>query len=552
MIGSRLLVRAVAAVSFSVTVAGCGGGGTVTSPAPLPASGGGGAAAPAPGASPIIAASASPAPSAAASAPAPAGSAAAVDRTCDVAPYPSAQWTQCEAQNYAKTSQAPAEQSAPGFATALATQSMANTAEWTARAAADPSWLGAPSGNTPQTPLCTTWGSMCVGDPFQYPDVNGPDGSAFFTNEATVVPFVIYDDGCARLSGRVWAPKSSAPGSRLPNVVIENGSIQAPETLYRWAALALVRDGYVVLTFDPRGQGRSDEQTPSGVQGGNANVSVFYSDLVDTIDFFRSTPANPYPWNVTCKGTYPTAVTAYDPFYDRIDRDRLGIAGHSAGAVGVSIVQGFGGAGAAPWPGKIDATNPVKAAVAWDGLRSPAGGNVGGIGNGTGGTNPAYAARVPSLGQSSEYGLTPQPFAQPPDPELHKAGYRGWVSAGVPVFEMTIQGSTHYEWSLISGFPATSWCPSTTGNVCAPGYANPSESYYTVAWFDRWLKAPGEPGYGDADARLLDDAGPQGRVKFSYRFRSARNFPDRSGATHHCEDIRAGCTDTTTSAARRR
>lgn len=65
--------------------------------------------------------------------------------------------------------------------------------------------------------------------------------------------------------------------------------------------------------------------------------------------------------------------------------------------------------------------------------------------------------------------------------------------------------------------------------------------YYTLAWFDRWLKQPGEPGYATADARLLDDGGPQGAVKMSYRFHSARDFPDRSGRRHVCEDIRAGC-----------
>ena len=31
-----------------------------------------------------------------------------------------------------------------------------------------------------------------------------------------------------------------------------------------WFSQALVRAGYVVLTFDPRGQGRSDQQTPTG------------------------------------------------------------------------------------------------------------------------------------------------------------------------------------------------------------------------------------------------------------------------------------------------
>jgi hypothetical protein len=68
--------------------------------------------------------------------------------------------------------------------------------------------------------------------------------------------------------------------------------------------------------------------------------------------------------------------------------------------------------------------------------------------------------------------------------------------------------------------------------------------YYTLAWFDRWLKNPGEIGYADADARLLDDNGPQGRNKMSFHFHSARSYPDRSGTMHVCSNIRGGCADT--------
>jgi hypothetical protein len=55
------------------------------------------------------------------------------------------------------------------------------------------------------------------------------------------------------------------------------------------------------------------------------------------------------------------------------------------------------------------------------------------------------------------------------------------------------------------------------------------------------LKKPDEAGYTDADARLLNDGGPQGAVKMSFHFRSARDFPDRSGVREHCESIRTGC-----------
>ena len=92
---------------------------------------------------------------------------------------------------------------------------------------------------------------------------------------------------------------------------------------------------------------------------------------IDAIDFFRSSSVQPYPHNIACAGTYPTEVTAFNPHTARIDPTRLGIAGHSLGAAGVSVVQGYGANGADPWPGLIDASNPVDVAVAWDSLSAP-------------------------------------------------------------------------------------------------------------------------------------------------------------------------------------
>jgi hypothetical protein len=505
--------------------------------------------------------------------------------------YPSPEWAQRELGNFAKVGEAPLEEAGnPAFVQRWIQQSTDNLQSYIARDAADPSWLllstpllnallanaAAPQAaaqaiqdavtgiqkspasavtvplNTPLLPLCTTWSLQCAGDPFRYP---GTD--TFYTGEADVTPVVFYDDGCARLSGRVWAPKGSHAGSNLPAVVIENGSVQAPEPLYWWMAQLLVRNGYAVLTFDPRGQGRSDQQTPGGAQGSNANSVVFWTGLVNAIDFFRSSAVAPYPHNLTCAGTYPTATTAYNPIVERIDRNRLGIAGHSLGAQGVSIVQGYGATGADPWPGKLDASNPVKVAVAWDGLGAPginsggAAGNLPGLstilGGGVSSGAPKFGPRVPAMGQSSEYGLTPTPFLQAPDPEAQKGAFKVWQAAGVPVFQFSIQGSSHYEWSLLPTFPATSWCPQVVNGQCSGGWGNPMSQHYTLAWLDRWLKNPGEPGYADADTRLLADSGVQGVNKMSFYYRSARSFPDRSGAAHLCEDIRGGCTDTAVS-----
>jgi hypothetical protein len=509
-----------------------------------------------------------------------------VDLSCDHATYPSALWTECEAENYAKILEAPIEEAANAvFLSLLAQQSITNIESLTQRDTADPSWVLAGNSSmdailsstlldpvtlpatlaktlavvlkdpqqglelalsldTPLTPLCASYSLPCAGDPFRYPEAHGPDGSNFYDSEADVAPLVYYDDGCARITAQIWAPKGMQAGANLPAVVIENGSIEAPQTLYWWFAQLLVRNGYVVMTFDPRGQGRSDEQTPTGGQGGNINDQVFVTGLVDAIDFFRSSPGAPYPWNKTCAGSYPTTMSDYNPYYDRIDPSRLGIAGHSAGAVGVSVVQGLGAKGATPWFGKLDAANPVKVAIAWDSLQA-----------GPGGLSEGYTPvpRVPSLTLLSEYvTLLPgsplpvpyvAPYLSPPDAEGHKTAYNAFVAAGVPVMAITIAGATHFDFSQLPLFPATSWCPDTGSGACTGGWGIGLIEQYSLAWMDRWLKVAGEPGYADADTRLLNDDGSDGRVKMSWHFKSARNYPARSGAIEHCEDIRAGCTN---------
>ncbi|MGH8431931.1 MAG: alpha/beta hydrolase family protein, partial [Solimonas sp.] len=273
----------------------------------------------------------------------------ALDRSCDLAPFPSAQWTQCEAQNYAKAGEAPLEQiSNPVFQSRLAAQSQTNLASLLERDTADPSWLLT---SNPALPWAATYAFLFAGDPFRWPEASGPDGDQFYRNEAVVTPVVFYDSGCARLSGRVWRPKNVAAGRTLPGVVITNGSLGGPEPTYWWAAQALVRAGYMVLSYDPRGQGRSDFVTPTGGLGTNANAEVFWINQVDAIDFLHSTPTKLYPNNVSCAGTYPTPVAPYNPEYALLDPARLGIAGHSYGAIGVSVVQGYDAPGADPWPG---------------------------------------------------------------------------------------------------------------------------------------------------------------------------------------------------------
>src|SRR3546814_7400934 len=129
---------------------------------------------------------------------------------------------------------------------------------------------------------------------------------------------------------------------------------------------------------------------------------------------------------------------------------------------------------------------------------------------------------------SSDVCSSDLPYLLPPDPLDHLIAYQAFSDAGVPVFAITIAGATHFDFSLLPTFPATSWCPQLVDGACSGGWGLPLIEHYTLAWFDRWLKQPGESGYDDADARLLDDDGPQGRLKMSWHFQSARDLDRKS------------------------
>ncbi|MGH2694409.1 MAG: alpha/beta hydrolase family protein [Actinomycetota bacterium] len=417
--------------------------------------------------------------------------------------YPSPEWFQREALNFATVTQAPAEQATdPDFQLRWNQQSAANREHYMRRRYIENTWWWDSTGN-----LCNHWSGPCTGDPYLYPGVD-----PFYENEGLVEEAIYFDAQGALLSGRVWVPKSSQPGDNLPGVVIETGSVQAPETLYWWFAQTLVRNGYAVMTYEVRGQGRSDNHAANGEPGSNSNSSVFATNLVDTIEFFLSTPDNPYPRTGTRAGA---PIDDFNPFHDRIDRDRVGIVGHSLGATGASVVQGMD-----PWPGRLLSSNPVDVAVAWDNLS--ASGSLAGH---------TVTPRVPTMGQSADYGLVPVPHTSPPNPQGKNSGFNAWKQAGVSSYQINVRGGTHYEWSLLPGFPTSSW-----------EWGNPLADHYSLAWLDRWLKLPGEAGYDDADARLLNDAAWVDRM--SFYFDSARFFPTRTGAWQDCADIKAGCEPT--------
>ncbi len=340
------------------------------------------------------------------------------------------------------------------------------------------------------------------------------------------------------LSGHLWMT-AGGPAKR-PGVVITNGSVQAPETLYWFAAQTLAKAGYVVMTWDPQGQGMSDTYG----DGPDRNDGVpsqsgrpFYDGTEDALDFFFSSPAAPYVPRPSCTtGTSHADKQAarledgrssgFNPLHDRLDPTHVGIVGHSLGAAAVSYV------------GQLDPR--VKAIVAYDNLRDPsddaAVAQV--CASGSSPRPKTVPLRVPALGMAADYGLTPMPFTSDPDPMAKGTASEAMSKAGLDSGELVIRGGTHYEFSYIPN-------PAFGGTRRGMDLT----AWYTLAWMDKELRS--DP---TADARLLttrwnDDAlekavdgqsPPDGNL-FSTYFKSRLDIARTGGGRFTCEDLREGC-----------
>jgi len=339
----------------------------------------------------------------------------------------------------------------------------------------------------------------------------------------------------------VWATRAG-PAKR-PGIVITNGSLQAPERLYWFAAQTLAKAGYVVLTSDPQGQGQSDEQgeAPDQNEGSPAQTDgrPFFDGTEDAINFFLSTAKHPYEPVPSCSSGTSHAPkqdrrvragldAAYNPFWRMLDPRRIGLAGHSYGAAGVSYI------------GQWDPR--VKAIVAWDNLGPPDPNRPfnGGPIEQPCPANPAARSvppiTKPALGMSADYFLTPTPYTSDPDPLAKSPESLAYTGAGVDTGEIIIRGGTHYEFS---------WIPNTAFGATLRGADE--VAWYTTAWFDKYVK-----GDASADQRLLTnrwlsdaqeaaiDPDHDGNV-FSFYYPSRLDIGLTSGGRFDCEDMRPGC-----------
>ena len=424
-----------------------------------------------------------------------------------------------EARNFSKTNERAAIHSTPEYKALLADVSTRNLAEALAIQAGDPERRFAGQN------LCWSYGEGCAGDARLY----GWEERGY----GQVEPVLFTARNGATLSGRVWWTRAG-PAKR-PGVVITNGSVQAPETLYWFVAQALAKAGYVVLTFDPQNQGRSDQrgEAPDENEGypAQSDGRPFFDGAQDALDFFLSTPAAPYAPRPSCNsGTshrpkHDRRVAAglnaaFNPLWAMIDTGRIGIAGHSYGAAGVSYV------------GQRDPR--VKAVVAWDALSRPVADRVEGC------VDDAERAPAPitkpALNLTADYYIPPAPNTSQPDFEAKAAVSREYSAAGVDTGSIAIRGGTHYEFS---------WIPDPAFGAALRGAD--LTTWYTTAWLDAYVK--GDP---TAFRRLRTDRwradAPTGAVDpdrdaniMSRYYRSRLDIGRGRAERFVCEDLRAGC-----------
>jgi dienelactone hydrolase len=426
-----------------------------------------------------------------------------------------------EARNFSKTTERATRLTLlPDYQVQLRMIGVDNTLRAVQILAAD----GPPTGRTFLGQLCWEHIDACSGDTRLYDFGDKHYGK--------VTPVLFTARNGSTLSGHVWATVAGPP--KRPGVVITNGSVQAPEELYWFAAQTLAKAGYVVMTWDPQGQGYSDTigegaDTLDGVpsQGGQP----FYDGTEDALDFFFSGPGAPYVPRRSCSTGTDHATkqgrrvvlglnSAYNPMADIVDLGRVGLVGHSLGAAAVSYI------------GQIDPR--VKAIVAYDNLAAPAKAPFG-CKSGSG-PRPVPVLTKPALGLSADYGLLPIPNLSTPDPLAKSGASLALSRAGVDTGELVIRGGTHFEFSFI---PNLAFGATLRGEDLV--------SWYTTAWLDKYVKGEG----ASADARLLTDRWRADELSgaidpdkdpnmYSRYYRSRLDLHTAGGDHVVCEDAR-GC-----------
>jgi len=267
-----------------------------------------------------------------------------------------------------------------------------------------------------------------VGDPFRAPHRWAPERGSY-----EQVTFTDRDENT--WPATLFGPRDARGGGPYPGVLLVcHACFPLPATtenvgLWYWAAEALAEAGYVVLY---------------ATVGGNS-----IPHTIDATDFFVSTPST------------PTARGEFNPWWARLDRDRLGIVGHS-GAAGVALNVG-------------NSDPRFDAIVAWDPAASA--------------SFVGVTPRIPTMIQAADYTLRegPVPRAEKPVPAPGSkyTFFDAIRAARVDTMLVAPRASTHLDWTRFAG--ANPFGPSIDHGV----YGEMVATYYTLAWLDRYVAASG-------------------------------------------------------------
>jgi dienelactone hydrolase len=257
----------------------------------------------------------------------------------------------------------------------------------------------------------------------------------------------------AKLRARLFAPSDA---TRTYPVLTFTPGLQSYNEVNLWFPEEMAEAGYVVMIVDPQGQGDSElcGHEADGAQTFDCPSSVaslYQNDTSSALDFVLSSPTHPYARALEPNGA---GTPPYNPFWQSVDAEHIGIAGHSYGAIAVTPL------------GQQD--ERVDAIVSYDNLDADLATEV--------------PRRIPTLFFATDYAFpaTPTPMLASPDPDQHVVGtaYAQLVSANVDTMSITPRASDHYEWGY-QPFPA---------NFPSSRYGERVSLYYTLAWFDRYLK----------------------------------------------------------------
>lgn len=326
--------------------------------------------------------------------------------------------------------------------------------------------------------------SQCDGDPFRTPDEWALRGDQLSVQIPYRYEVILHAD--------LFGPHEEfANENGHPAVVLLPG-LASHRWMYRWAAEGLAEAGYVVLLLDPLKHGESQATVPHAYcekEGWHAEEQEFglkedleptttetliagdrcAGDFVSPEDFFLGQVPAVLGDTASLQDLYRKTAPSHvfgaidatnwllsdaNPWRQRINADRLGIAGHSLGAYAAMIVG--------------NGDQRFRTAVALDSFAR---------------LDQDVVPRVPTMIQNSEMQNLNGPWVVRPSESYHpaRATFDAFREACIPSAFLVLAQSTHNEWQYFRDGEA-----SQKGERVA--------FYFLRAWLDLYL-ANGSNGH---------------------------------------------------------